>query len=97
MLILMTLGVPYQTVLEDYLLSNQALENRHNNLFEKASQFFSTDEFVRFKHAFPLRKDYLHAARNSILRTYGDFDTYIKEEFGISDELREKIKNYCLE
>jgi protein-tyrosine phosphatase len=97
MLILMTLGVPYQTVLEDYLMSNQALENHHNKIFEKASQFFSTEEFVRLKDAFPLREEYLHATRDSIFRTYGDFDTYLAEEYEISAEIREKIKNYCLE
>jgi protein-tyrosine phosphatase len=52
---------------------------------------------VRLKDAFPLREDYLHATRDSIFRTYGDFDTYLVEEFEISAEIREKIKNYCLE
>jgi protein-tyrosine phosphatase len=97
MLILMTLGVSYQTVLEDYLFSNHTLANYHNKIFEKVSQFFTAEEFGQFKNAFPLREDYLHAAMNAIISTYGDFETYIAEEFGITEEVRRRIKNYCLE
>ncbi|MCH6263946.1 MULTISPECIES: tyrosine-protein phosphatase [Neobacillus] len=97
MLILMTMGVPYETVLEDYLLSNLTLAERHQTIFKKASQYFTPEEYKQLINAFPLREDYLHAAYNAILRNYGDFDTYIAEEFGISEEVRENIKNYCLE
>ena len=97
MIILMTLDVPYQTVLEDYLLSNHTLANYHNKIFVKASQFFTVTEFNRFKDAFPLREEYLQAAMNAVLSTYGNFDTYIAEEFGITEEVRRKIKNFCLE
>lgn len=97
MLILMTLGVPYEIVLEDYLLSNQTLANYHNKIFEKVSQIFTVEEFNRFKNAFPLREEYLQATMKAILSTYGDFDTYITEEFGITAKFRQDIKNYCLE
>ena len=97
MIILMTLGVSYENVLEDYLLSNQTLANYHHKIFEKASQFFTVPELNRFKDAFPLREDYLQAAMNAILNTYGNFDTYIYKEFGITEEVRRKIKNFCLE
>ncbi len=97
MLIHMTLGVPFETVLEDYLLSNHTLADYHNRIFKKASQFFTETEFMVFKDSFPVRKEYLHAAMNTILSTYVNFDTYLKEEFGITDEIRTKIKNFCLE
>ncbi|MGX6441786.1 tyrosine-protein phosphatase [Neobacillus sp. K501] len=97
MIILMTLGVPYKTVLEDYLLSNQTLESYHNQIFIKTSNFFLVDEWNQFKEAFPLRADYLNAAFDSILKTYGDFETYIVKEFGITDEIRKNIQDFCLE
>ena len=96
MLILMTLGVPYETVLEDYLLSNHTLADHHNKIFEKASLFFTKEELAEFINAFPLREEYLHATMNTILGTFGDFKSYIAAEFGISDEIREEIKKYCL-
>lgn len=97
MIILMTLGVPYKTVLEDYLLSNQTLESYHNQIFIKTSTFFSIEKWNEFKEAFPLRADYLNAALDSILKTYGDFETYIMKEFGITDEIRKNIQDFCLE
>lgn len=97
MIILMTLGVPYKTVLEDYLLSNHTLADYHNELFEKAAKLFSAPELARFKHSFPVREDYLQAALNAICSTYGDFDTYIKKEFGITEEVRRNLENHCLE
>lgn len=97
MIILLTLGVPYQTVLEDYLLSNQTLENYHNQIFIKTLDFFTAEEWNQFKDAFPLRADYLNAAFDSILQTYGDFETYIMKEFGITYEIRKKIQDFCLD
>lgn len=97
MIMLMTLGVPYETVLEDYLLSNQTLEDYHNQIFIKTSEFFTEEEWKCFKDAFPLRADYLHAAQQSILQKYGYFDHYISKEFGITNEIRKKIQEFCLE
>ena len=97
MIIHMTLGVPYETVLEDYLLSNRTLEDYHNKIFEKTSKFFSEEELTQFKNAFPLKEEYLHSAYNAIHEIYGDFDTYINKEFGITSDIREKIQDFCLE
>lgn len=97
MIIQMTLGIPYEIALEDYLLSNQTLEEYHNKIFDKTAKFFTEEEHMRFKNAFPLRADYLHSAYNVIHQTYGDFGTYIMEEFGITNEIRTKIQDYCLE
>ncbi|WP_077213277.1 tyrosine-protein phosphatase [Bacillus dakarensis] len=97
MIILMTLGVPYETALEDYLLSNIALEDYHNRIFDKTSAFFTKEELDAFKNSFPLREDYLHSAFDAINTTYGDFDTYIQKEFGITKEIRKNIQDYCLE
>nr|WP_263326461.1 tyrosine-protein phosphatase [Neobacillus sp. Marseille-Q6967] len=97
MIMLMTLGVPYEIVLEDYLLSNETLADYHNQIFIKTSEFFTEEEWIGFKDAFPLRADYLHAAYHSILQKYGYFDHYIMREFGITNEIRKKIQEFCLE
>lgn len=48
MLILLTLGVPLQTVLEDYLLSNEVLINYHEQIFKRASALLSEKELNAF-------------------------------------------------
>lgn len=97
MLILMTLDVPYETITEDFLFSNYALTDFHNQIFDESAKFVSEEELVRFKEAFLLQESYLQASIDSIVNAYGNFENYLVEEFGITQELRERIKDYCLE
>ena len=96
MIILMTLGVPFETVLEDYLLSNVTLIDFHNKIFEKVSSIYSKEELNSFKKGFILQEEYLYTAVNSINKNYDNFDNYIIQEFGINEEKRNRIMNYCL-
>lgn len=97
MLILITLGVPYETVVEDFLLSNRTLADFHKQMFDEAAQYVSEEEVAQFREVLLLNENYLHAAMDSIVRTYGSFEKYLAEEFGITEEIRERIKDYCLE
>jgi len=97
MLILMLLGVRYETIMEDFLLSNHTLEDFHNQMFDEAAKYVSEEELTRFKAALLLQEDYLQTAMDSIIRTYGNFEHYLVEEFGITQEIRERIQDYCLE
>ncbi|MGM7723505.1 tyrosine-protein phosphatase [Metabacillus sp. Hm71] len=97
MLILLTLGVPYETVVEDFLLSNHALEDFHNKMFDEAGMHVSEEGLARFRDALLLQEDYLKAAIDSIVSTYGDFETYLSEELGITQVIRERIRDYCLD
>jgi len=97
MLILMSLGVPYETVIEDFLLSNHTLEDFHNQMFDEAAKYVSDQELVQFKDALLLQEIYLQASMDSIESSYGNFETYLVEEFGITEKIRESIKDFCLE
>ena len=96
MIILMTLGVPFETVLEDYLLSNVTLFDFHNKIFDKVSSIYSKEELNSFKEGFILQEEYLYTALNSINKNYDNFDNYLIQEFGINEEKRNRIMNYCL-
>lgn len=97
MLILMTLGVPYETVMEDYLYSNVTLEEYHRRLFEMVSKHIGPDELHALEQAMLLRERYLDASLRSIEQAYGTFERYLAEEFGIDDAVRARIQAYCLE
>ncbi|MBM4763690.1 tyrosine-protein phosphatase [Bacillus sp. B15-48] len=97
MIILMTLGVPFDKIVDDYLLSNQFLEPFYQKIFNKVAPHVSEEELNGFKHGFLLKPDYLTAAMNSILHHYGDIENYLIQEFGITSEIRKKIQDYCLE
>ncbi|MBB6633142.1 tyrosine-protein phosphatase [Cohnella thailandensis] len=97
MLILMTLGVPYETILEDYLYSNDTLQGFNRSMFEAASKYVSAEELQALGEAMLLRERYLKASLRSIEQAYGTFERYLAEEFGIDESVRARIQAYCLE
>ncbi|GMK43626.1 protein-tyrosine-phosphatase [Paenibacillus glycanilyticus] len=97
MLILLTLGVPYETVLEDYLLSNVTLEKFHRQLFDMAARYVSAEELRNIEAAMLLQEVYLKATLDSIIGEYESFDRYLLEEFGIDEAAKKRIQDYCLE
>ncbi|ACT04666.1 tyrosine-protein phosphatase [Paenibacillus sp. JDR-2] len=97
MLILLTLGVPYETVLEDYLLSNVTLEKFHQQMFDMAAKYVSAEELRKIEEAMLLQEMYLKATLDSIIREYESFDRYLLEEFGIDEAMKQRIQDYCLE
>lgn len=97
MLILLTLGVPVESVIEDYLYSNRTLNVYHRQLFEEASHYISGMKLKRFEDDFLLREEYIEASIHSINDTYGTFERYLEAEFGITADVRSKIKDFCLE
>lgn len=97
MLILTTLGVPFETIMDDYMLSNLTLVDYHKELFEEASQYLTGRALKQFEEDFSLHEEFLEASMNSIIAAYGTFDHYLTMEFRITSDVRERIKNFCLE
>lgn len=95
MLILTALGVNRETILEDYLLTNQYCKSAVDRTVETAKQYSdapSTEFAIRaFDSA---RERYLRTAWESIDRRYGDVKTFMTERLDFGEEkqaaLREK-------
>lgn len=83
-IILLALGVPIETVVEDYLLTNG-----HLNLDWRArmlAQMFPDNPSINTKVAdvmFKADADFLLAAIDSIDRTFGSFDVYLSDALSI--------------
>lgn len=97
MLILTTLGVPFETIMDDYMLSNLTLVDYHRELFEEASHYLTDRALKQFEEDFSLHEEFLEASMDSITDTYETFDRYLMIEFGITSDVRKKIKDFCLE
>jgi protein-tyrosine phosphatase len=97
MLILKTLGVADDVILDDYLLSNRTLASYHEELFAEAAHYISGTRLRQFESDFLLRQEYLLAAMHAIREMYGSFSRYLAVEFGITDTVRRKIQDFCLE
>lgn len=97
MLLLRTLGVSFETIMEDYLFSNKTLVAYHQETFAEAAHYVSGKQLKDFEEGFLLHEEYLDASIGSIFGNYGKFGKYLEREFGITRADRERIKDFCLE
>jgi protein-tyrosine phosphatase len=92
-LVLLTLGVPEEQVIEQYMLSNREVEAIHERLA-------SADD-VRWEGLLaPLigvDVDYIQASFDAIAADWGSFDRYLHEGLGISERQREALRRGLLE
>ncbi|WP_244209052.1 tyrosine-protein phosphatase [Paenibacillus ferrarius] len=95
-LILMALGVPESTVMEDYLLTNVTMKEFNRNLLDRLAEHADEAELQNIVLMLEIKEAYMDAALGSIKKTYGDYNTYFYEEFGLTKSKRETLQNMCL-
>jgi protein-tyrosine phosphatase len=97
-MILSVLGVPRETVMSDYLLTNYytaAATERRLLMIEVFSLFRADGDALR--PLFGVEPAYLEAAFDAIDASYGDFDTYRREALGLDDAEVEAFRALALE
>jgi protein-tyrosine phosphatase len=92
-LVLLALGVPEETVFEDYLLSNQYLTGFRNFVLRWVPlySFFRTDpdDLLPLLEA---RRSYLQGSLDAIVERHGTIDQYLERELGVTPALRERLR-----
>jgi protein-tyrosine phosphatase len=104
-ILLSALGVPWETVREDYLLSNvyrkEEVERRIAQLRQMASekQGIPPEEvdMTNIRAFYILEGSYIDATRDEILKQYGSMDAYLHRGLGLSDVEIKKLKDELLE
>lgn len=97
-LIQLTLGVPPEAVVEDYLRSNEHLDAFTDRMLHKlrfASLFGLSRE--KLLPLFEARREYLEAAFDQIRDDYGTVSDYVREGLGISSKEVRRLKGLLLE
>lgn len=79
-LILKTLGVPDETIMHDYMLSNIYRKEENEKLLAQIPPVAGTDELLYVKER------YLQLSIDAIMEKYGDFETYVFKEYGVTEE-----------
>lgn len=95
---LMAVGVPRETVMRDYLLTNGYTAEHTDStlrLIRLASLFRADPEAVR--PLFEARRSYLQAAFDTIDSEYGSTDAYLRAGLGLDDDARERLRANLLE
>jgi protein-tyrosine phosphatase len=96
--VLRTLGVPKETIIEDYLLSNQFLQNKiywYSFLGSMGSLFRVPPSEIR--PLLEVRREYLEAAFAAIDERYGSFEAYLHKGIGLDDDTIERLRIALLE
>lgn len=96
--ILEAVGVPRETVYEDYLLSKELLEHRteYYSFLAWVGSFFRVSK-SEVRPLLEVRREYLEAAYAAIEQRYGSFDNYLREALAIDDELRAELRAALVE
>jgi protein-tyrosine phosphatase len=104
-ILLSILGVPWETVREDYLLSNdfrkEEVEQRLDQLRQLAAknQGIAPEEvdMTNIYAFYILEGKYIDAALDEVIKKYGSMDNYIKDGLGITEEEIQRLKDELLE
>ena len=90
---LLTIGVPEDQVIEQYLLSNRAGEQ----IIERSKQDGNSWWHEALAPLIGVQESYIQSSFDAVEADWGDFDTYLSQGLGITDAEREAIKANLLE
>lgn len=97
-LILSTLGVSYEDILEDYLLTNKYYYELMNEMMEIARNYNIPEDIVlQIPYTQGVIEEYLENAVKYINKHYGSTYNYISNAIGINDEDIIKLRSNYLE
>lgn len=91
--VLLTLGVPEDQVIEQYLLSNRA----GAEIIERSKQQGNAWWHDALAPLIGVRESYIQSSFDAVTADWGDFETYLSQGLGLSDAEREAIQNNLLE
>lgn len=97
-LIQLLVGVPYETVINEYLLSNQLIAKRMKKVetFIRWMSLFQMSS-ERIKPILEVRRDYLEEVYNKIIGQYGDIENYLRLACKVPQSNLENLKQLLIE
>lgn len=95
-LVLSALGVPYETIMEDYLLSNTLLDADALRADAGMNAAMSALPADVAKPLLGVERTYLDAAFEQIAKDYGSVDAYLAQELGVDAATRKRLRKRML-
>ncbi len=104
-MVLSALGVPWETVLEDYLLSNHFRKEENDKMLDMIRGFASSQgdgdgeeiAFSRVEGLLYVKEQSLMAAHAEIVERHGDVEAFLTNGLGCSAEGLAQLRNELLE
>ena len=94
-LLLYALGVPYETIMNDYLASNYYRKDVNVKMMGQMTAMHIDPEVA--KSMMGAKKEDLDATFNAITKRYGSVDVYLRTQIGLDDEKIALLKKKFLE
>ena len=94
-LLLYALGVPYETIMNDYLASNYYRKDVNSKLTGQMAAMHIDPEVA--KGMMGVKKEELDATFSAITKRYGSVDNYLKTQIGLDDAKIATLKKKFLE
>lgn len=91
--VLLSLGVPEDQVIEQYLLSNRAGDEIIARQAEAGNSFWHE----ALAPLVGVREEYIQSSLNAVAEDWGDFDNYLHNGLGVTTEEREALRKNLLE
>jgi protein-tyrosine phosphatase len=91
--VLLTLGVPEEEVIEQYLLSNRAAEQIIERQATHGREVWSDV----LRPLLEVRREYIEASFEAVREDWGDFEGYLEEGLGVTREQRDAIRRNLLD
>lgn len=89
-LVLLALGVPRETILEDYLLTNQFLKEETQQLVEAVAKVHNHPELLKVAAEINgVCRDYLDTVFQALDENWGSADQFLEEKLGLTAQKRE--------
>ncbi|MEB6112204.1 tyrosine-protein phosphatase [Kurthia gibsonii] len=95
MITYLILGVPYTTIVQDFLETNQYME-KHPPYWQKPLELAVKDPEI-LQILVGVNQTLLDHVHDEILRKYGTIEMYLKEEYHIDEQTRKEIQDFYLE
>ena len=104
-ILLSALGVPWETVREDYLLSNkyrvEEVNRRNSDLRLLAADTLLVEpeevDMTNIRAFYILQPEYIDASLDEAVKQYGSMESYIRNGLGISDAELAGLRQQLLE
>ena len=98
-LVLLTLGVDEEQVIDQYLLSNRAVDEIRQRLStnREGSSEWGGRWAALMQPFLDVRREYIEASFTAVREDWGSFDRYLSEGLGFSDEQRGRLRERMLE
>lgn len=96
-LILLALDVPKETIIEDYLLSNEQLKSLHEVILAKLDGINDPVILQTAKDLLTAKEEYIESFFTAISKNYRDSSAYLLQEYNLDIGKREKLMELYLE